>query len=199
MRDHKCWNDDINSLTLYPGQDRWAAGKGAMTVTAGSDVKKFVELVGVNKVGIMAMPKWGKGPYAGKLGSTSQTVGITAWTKYPEVVADFIMFMHAPERMSSWFKITGAFPADDRFDPRLIKLPQQKVAFNLVKQGAPYLENFIPSEFDAKANFASVQLLLAGRMNAKQAAETSEKVAARIRRTNRDLTANFATWAKSYK
>jgi ABC-type glycerol-3-phosphate transport system substrate-binding protein len=199
MRDHKCWNDDINSLTLYPGQDRWAAGKGAMTVTAGSDIKKFVELVGVNKVGIMAMPKWGKGPYAGKLGSTSQTIGITAWTKYPEVVADFIMFTHTPERLSSWFKITGAFPADDRFNARLIKLPQQKVAFNLVKQGAPYLENFIPSEFDAKANFANVQLLLAGRMNAKQAAEASEKVAARIRRTNRDLIANFATWAKSYK
>ena len=67
-----------------------------MTVTAGSDVKKFVKQVGVAKVGVMAMPKWGNGPYAGKLGSTSQTVGITAWTKYPEVAADFIMFMHTP-------------------------------------------------------------------------------------------------------
>ena len=49
MRDHKCWNDDINSLELYQGQQRWAQGKAAMTVAAGSDVKKFVKQVGVAK------------------------------------------------------------------------------------------------------------------------------------------------------
>jgi multiple sugar transport system substrate-binding protein len=199
MRDHKCWNDDVNSQTLYPGQDRWAAGKGAMTITAGSDVKKFVTKVGVNKVGLMAMPKWGNGPLAGKLGSTSQTMGITAWTKYPEVDADFIMFMHTQERMTAFFKATGAFPADDRFNTKLITLPQQKLEFSLVSHGAPYLENFIPAEFDSKANFAGVQLLLADKIDAKQAAQAAEKVAARIRRTNRDEIANFATWAKSFK
>src|SRR4029077_5601460 len=111
----------------------------------------------------------------------------------------FIMFMHTPERMSSWFKITGAFPADDRFNTKLITLPQQKVLFSLVKHGAPYLENFIPTEFDTKANFAESQLLLGGKIDAHQAASASEQIAARIRRTNRDLISNFATWAKSYK
>jgi multiple sugar transport system substrate-binding protein len=162
-------------------------------------VKKFVQKVGVSKVGVMTMPRWANGPYAGKLGSTSQTLGITAWTKYPQVVADFIMFTHTPDRMASFFKTTGAFPADDRFNANLITIPQQKVLFDLVKHGAPYLENFIPAVFDAKANFANVQLLLAGKMDAKQAAAASEQVAERIRRTNRDLIANFATWAKSYK
>ncbi len=199
MRDHKCWNNDINSLTLYPGQDRWSAGKGAMTITAGSDVKKFVEKVGVDKVGVMAMPKWGNGPYAGKLGQASQTVGITAWTKYPQVAADFIMFMHTPERMKSWFQTTGAFPADDRFDTSLIKGPQLTKLYALVRKGSPYIENFIPYELDAKANFANVQLLLAGKENAQQAARATEQIAARIRRTNRDLVANFTKWAQSYK
>ena len=115
-----------------------------MTVTAGSDVTKFVKQVGVAKVGVMAMPKWGNGPYAGKLGSTSQTVGITAWTKHPQEAANFIRFMHTPERMASWFKTTGSFPADDRFNTKLISLPQQKVLFDLVRKGSPYLENFIP-------------------------------------------------------
>jgi multiple sugar transport system substrate-binding protein len=199
LRDHHCWNDNINSVQLYQGQQEWTDGKAAMTITAGSDVKKFVTQVGVSKVGLMALPKWGSGPYAGRLGSTSQTLGITAWTKYPQVVADFIMFMHTPERMTSWFDTTGAFPADDRFNTNLIKLPQQKVLFGLVKNGAPYLENFIPSEFDTKANFAQAQLLLAGKIDAKQAAAASEQVAERIRRTNRDLIDHFGTWAKSYK
>src|SRR5690242_2007814 len=198
LRDHKCWNKDINSVQLYQGQQEWANGNAAMTITAGSDVKKFVKQVGVSKVGVMAMPKWGNGPYAGRLGSTSQTIGITSWSKYPQVDADFIMFMHTPERMAAWFKTTGAFPADDRFNTKLITLPQQKVLFNLVKNGAPYLENFIPTEFDTKANFAQAQLLLAGKIDAQQAAQGSEQIAERIRRTSRDLIANFATWSKSY-
>ena len=199
MRDHKCWNDDINSLELYQGQQRWAQGKAAMTVAAGSDVKKFVQQVGVAKAGVMAMPKWGKGPYADRLGSTSQTVGITAWTKYPKESADFIMFMHTPERMAAWFNTTGAFPADDRFNTKLIKLPQQKILFNLVKNGAPYLENFIPTELDSKANFAQSQLLLGGSIDAKEAAAATEKIAQRIRLTQRKQMANFKIWAQSYK
>ena len=162
MRDHKCWNDDINSLELYQAQQRWSQGKAAMTVTAGSDVKKFVKQVGVAKAGVMPMPKWGSGPYAGKLGSTSQTMGITAWTKHPQEAANFIMFMHTPGRMASWFKTTGAFPADDRFNTNLISLPQQKMLFGLVTKGSPYLENFIPPELDGKAMFGQSQLLLGG-------------------------------------
>jgi len=199
MREHNCWNKDINSVQLYQGQAVWARGKAAMTITAGSDVKNFIEQVGASKVGVMAMPKWGNGPYSGKLGQASQTVGITSWSKYPEVAADFIMFMHTPERLKAWFNATGAFPADDRFDARLIKSPQLKTLYALVRRGAPYIENFIPTELDAKANFAQSQLLLAGKVDAKQAAQATEKTAARIRRTNRDLIANFATWSKSYK
>jgi multiple sugar transport system substrate-binding protein len=198
MRDHKCWNNDINSLQLYQGQQQWANGKAAMTITAGSDVKKFVKQVGVSKVGLMAMPKWGSGPYAGKLGSTSQTVGITAWTKYPQVDADFIMFMHTPQRMNAWFKITGAFPADNRFKTSHITLPQQKVMFSLVTHGSPYLENFIPTELDSKANFGEAQLLLGGSVNATQAAQATEKIAQRIRVTQRSTIGNFKTWGASY-
>jgi multiple sugar transport system substrate-binding protein len=199
MRDHECWNDDINSLELYQGQNQWAQGKAAMTVTAGSDAKKWITQVGVARVGVMAMPRWGNGPYAGKLGSTSQTVGITAWTKYPQVAADFIMFMHKPERMKAWFNTTGAFPADDRFNTGLIKLPQQKVLFGLVRNGSPYLENFIPTELDSKANFGQSQLLLGGNTDAKGAAQATEKIAQRIRVTQRKLMANFKKWSASYR
>jgi raffinose/stachyose/melibiose transport system substrate-binding protein len=199
LQQHKCWNNDINSLELYQGQQRWTEGKAAMTVTAGSDVTKFVKQVGVAKVGVMPMPKWGNGPYAGKLGSTSQTVGITAWTEHPQEAANFIRFMHTPERMASWFKTTGAFPADDRFNTKLISLPQQKVLFDLVRKGSPYLENFIPPELDAKAVFAQSQLLLGGNTTPAKAAAEMEKVAKRIRLTQRKLIANFDKWAASYR
>lgn len=197
MREHRCWNEDINSLELYQGQQRWTQGKAAMTIVAGSDAKKFIEEVGPDKVGVMAMPKWSDSPLGGKLGSTSQTVGITEWTEYPEVAADFIMFMHDPERMQAWFETTGAFPADDRFDQSLIELEQQQDLFELVKDGAPYIENFIPTQLDSEAIFANVQLLLAGDATPEEAAEATEQVAERIRRTQRDLIENFRAWAES--
>jgi raffinose/stachyose/melibiose transport system substrate-binding protein len=162
-------------------------------------VTKFVKQVGVAKVGVMPMPKWGNGPYAGRLGSTSQTVGITAWTEHPREAANFIMFMHTPERMAAWFKTTGAFPADDRFNTKLISLPQQKVLFDLVRKGSPYLENFIPPELDAKAVFAQSQLLLGGNTTATKAAAEMEKIAKRIRLTQRKLISNFDKWAASYR
>jgi multiple sugar transport system substrate-binding protein len=199
MRDHRCWNNDINSLELYQGQQRWVQGRAAMTMVAGSDAKKFILAGGKGRVGVMAMPRWGSGPYAGKLGSTSQTLGITAWTKHPKEAADFIVFTHTRERMSSWFRITGAFPADDRFNAKAITLPQQRVLFDLVRKGSPYLENFIPTELDSKAIFAQAQLVLGGNASAEQAAQATERIAARIRLTQRKLIENFKKWAASFQ
>lgn len=199
MRDHHCWNNDINSLELYQGQQRWVDGKAAMTVSAGTAVADFVGKVGKDKVGVLGPPVWGNGPYAGKLGATSQTVGITSWSKYPQVAADFIQFMHTPDRLSAWYKQTGALPADDRFDESQITLPQVRQLFDMVKDGAPYLENFIPSELDSKANFEHAQLVLSGNETGEAAAKATQQIADRIRLTQRGELGNFEKWAQQYQ
>ena len=71
--------------------------------------------------------------------------------------------------------------------------------FNLVKNGSPYLENYIPPELDAKAFFAQSQLVLGGSTSAAKAAAATEKVAQRIRLTQRKQMANFKTWSASYR
>jgi multiple sugar transport system substrate-binding protein len=199
LRDHKCFNSDINSLQLYQGQQKWTDGGAAMTVTAGSDVRKFVTAVGASKVGLMPMPKWSNGTYAGKLGSTSQTLGITKTTKYPQVAADFLMFLHTTDRLNAWYEDTGAIPADDRFDGNQITLPQVKQEYESVQAFTPYLENFIPSELDAKAIFVQTQLLMGGNTDAQKAAAATEQLARRLRLTQRDETEKFSEWAKTYE
>lgn len=199
LRDRRCFNKDINSLQLYQGQQLWSDGKAAMTVTAGSDVRKFVQGAGVSKVGLMAMPKWANGPYAGKLGSTSQTLGITKTTRYPQVAADFIRFLHTPARLNAWYRETGSIPADDRFNSSLIDVPQIRQVFDGMKSFTPYLENFIPSELDAKAIFTGTQLLMGGNTDAAKAAAATEQLARRLRLTQRDQTAQFGKWATTYK
>lgn len=192
----KCWNDDIGSLDLYQAQQTWVDGKSAMTITAGTDVRKFVDQVGGDKVGVMAMPAYGTGMGAGKLGSTSQTLGISSWSEHKQEAADFIMYLHTPERLAAFYQATGALPADDRFDPSLIDVPQVQDLFTMVMDGGPYLENYIPTDLDAKANFAGVQLMFAGKATPQQAAETSESEMARIRTIQPTLMENFKKWAE---
>ena len=171
-----------------------------MTITAGSDVKKFVTQVGVSKVGVMAMPKWGNGPYAGKLGSTSQTVGITAWTKYPQVAADFIMFMHTPERMTLVVqddrRVPGRRPLQHEADHAAAAEGAVRPREERVAVPRELHPDGVRREGELRASRSSCS---AGKIDAKQAAAASEQIAERIRLHESDLIANFATWAKSYK
>ena len=195
MIDHKCWNDDIGSQELYQAQQTWVDGKSAMTISAGTEVGNFVKKVGVDKVGVMAMPAYGDGIGAGKLGSTSQTLGISSWSPHKQEAADFIMYLHTPERLAAFYKATGALPADDRFDASLITVPQVKDLFDMSKDGSPYLENFIPTDLDSKGNFEGVQLMFAGSESAQEAAANMEKEMDRIRTIQPDLIDNFKEWA----
>ena len=200
LRDHKCWNDDINSQDIYTARRPWSQGKAAMTVSGGSDVKKFVKKVGVAKArrdGHAQVGQWSVRRQARLDLADRRDHGLD---EEPRVSLDFIMFMHTPERMAAWFKATGAFPADNRFNTKLISLPQQKVLFGLVKNGSPYLENFIP------AGARREGLLRTGQASARrqapmqaQAAAATEKAAQRIRLTQRKQMADFKKWSASYK
>ncbi len=196
MIDHHCWNDDIGSLDLYQAQQTWVDGKSAMTITAGTDVRKFVKEAGSKNTGVMTMPVYAQGTGSGKLGATSQTLGITDWSQYKQQDADFIEFMHTPAELSLFYKDTGALPADDRFDASQITVPQVKQLYQYMLHGAPYLENFIPTDLDTKANFGGVQLMFAGKTTPAQAAQTTETDMARIRLIDPDLIANFKKWAQ---
>jgi raffinose/stachyose/melibiose transport system substrate-binding protein len=194
-REHHCWNDDINSLELYQAQQRWVSGDAAMTITAGTDAPNFVKKVGADKVAIQTMPTFGTGPFAGKMATTSQTVGITSWSKYPQVGADFIRFMHSPDRLQAWYDKTGVMPADDRFDVSKVTDPTKKRLFDLALDGSPYIENYIPVELDSNAVFTNVQLVLQGARTGTQAAADMQAQMERLRTKDRSLAKNFQAWA----
>ena len=196
-KNRKCWNDDINSLELYQAQQKFVDGKAAMTITAGPDAPNFVKKAGGDeKVTIMAMPAWSDGPLAGKMGTTSQTLGITKWSKYPQVAADFLKFTHTTDRLNAWYAATGSMPADDRFDLSQVTSASTKALFESAINGAPYLENFIPAQLDSDAVFKNVQLVLKGTVSAADAAADMQAVMERLRKSDRKLVDNFTAWAK---
>jgi multiple sugar transport system substrate-binding protein len=199
LRDKGCWNKDIDSLQLYQGQALWTRGKVAMTYVAGSDIRKFVQDLGVKKTGVMQTPVFGHGKLARTFGSTSQTLAVTSFSQHKKEAADFIMFMHTPERMIAFYRQTGSIPADDRFPQKLITLPQQKTVWGwLLHRGGPYLENFIPLQLDSDGNFAGAQKLFAGE-SASSVIQLQASVLSKWRRANPGQVLAFSNWLKTFR
>lgn len=198
MRDRECWNDDINSQDLYAGQQLFRDGKAAMTIAAGTAYEAFVkDGGGDDNVGVAAMPAYGDGPFAGKLGATAQTLGVTSFAQHPVEAADFIKFLHTPERMNAFFEQTGALPADKRFDTSQVSAPQQKELVRLTEGDPPGMEDFIPTELDFKSVYGGVQRLFAGEITGPEGAQAMEDQAQRLRRVARPLFEDYLTWANS--
>lgn len=197
LRDNQYINKDYNSLEFYQAQDNFKKGQAGMTLTVGSGAVDFVKTMGVDKVGVSTFPAWGSGKYAGPLQLSSQTVGITSWTKYPKECADFIMFMHSPDRVNAMYKMSGAFPADDRFDQSLLSTDVEKTIVKLASQQvSPWGENYIPSQFDEQAYYSGVQEFFNGASPADMAKKCQD-IIEKWQKEQPDSVKNFQKWYDS--
>lgn len=191
------WNEDINSLDYQQGQDLFVKGEAAMIFGNDTFYPGWMDQVGKDNFGVMKIPVWGKGKLAATYTVTAQGLGITSWSKYKKEAADFLSSMHTADRLNAWFKATGVFPADDRFNTSQISLPQMKQVFQWIKENpGPNLENFIPSMLDEQGNFAGAQLLFAGEKSPKECAELQEEVIAKWRKESPEAVENFRKWIK---
>ncbi len=197
LKDAGCWNEDINSLDYQQGQDLFVQGKAAMIFGNDTFLKGWADTMTWDKIGVMQVPKYGTGKLASTYVVTAQGWGITSWSKHPKEAADFLMFMHTPDRLKAWFNDTGVLPADKRLDTSLIQQPQLKQIYEWDTASAgPNLENFIPSMMDEQANFAGVQLLFAGDKTPEELGQLTEEVLVKWREQNPDAVKNFETWMK---
>jgi raffinose/stachyose/melibiose transport system substrate-binding protein len=197
LKDAGCWNKDINSLDYQQGQDLFVQGKAAMIFGNDTFLKGWADTIGWDKMDVMPVPKFANGKLADTYIVTAQGWGVTSWSKYPKQAADFLMYMHTPERLSAWFNDTGVFPADDRLDTSLISQPILKKVFQWdTTTAGPNLENFIPSMLDEQSNFAGTQLLFSGDKTPDELGQLAEDVAAKWREQNSDAITNFTTWIK---
>jgi multiple sugar transport system substrate-binding protein len=160
-------------------------------------LKGWADTIGWENMAVMMVPKYADKQLANTYITTAQGWGITSWSQHPKEAADFLMFMHTPERLNAWFKYTGVLPADDRLDASLIDQPILKQIFEWdTTVSGPNLENFIPSMLDEQSNFAGVQLLFSGDNTPEELAQLAEDVAAKWREQNPEQMKNFEAWAK---
>jgi raffinose/stachyose/melibiose transport system substrate-binding protein len=199
LKTANCWNKDINSVDYQQGQDMFVQGKSAMLFSNDTFLKGFAGTAGFgwDSMAVMMVPKWGTGKMADEYITTAQGWGITSWSKYPQQAADFLIYMHTPDRLTAWFADTGVFPADNRMDTSQITQPilQQIYKWDSTIAGAN-LENFIPSQLDNDANMTGVQLLFSGDKTPTQLAQLAEDTITKWRTQNPGGVTNFLTWSK---
>jgi ABC-type glycerol-3-phosphate transport system substrate-binding protein len=197
LKEAGCWNKDIGSLDYQQGQDMFVQGNAAMIFGNDTFLKGWADTIGWDNMAVMMVPKYADKKLANTYITTAQGWGITSWSKHPKEAADFLMYMHTPERLNAWFKDTGVLPADDRLDTSLIDQPILKQIFEWdTTVSGPNLENFIPSMLDEQSNFAGVQLLFSGDKTPEELAQLAEEVAAKWREQNPEQMKNFEAWAK---
>ena len=186
------------SLDLDQGVRLFQQGKGAMTFATDGMVAQAIKDLGADKVGVMKPPKWGTGKLA-DAGNATQSIShfVTSWSEHPKEAADFLQFMHTPERLTAWYKATGVVPADDRFDSSLVTIPQlQKMAKFETTGPQVWLENWIPPQLDGDGVRPAGQLIFSGSGTPADAAALVERVAGTWRTAHPDQIANWQQLAK---
>jgi multiple sugar transport system substrate-binding protein len=197
LKDAGCWNKDINSIDYQQGQDQFVQGKAAMIFGNDTFLKGWADTIGWDNMGVMMVPTYSDKKLASTYVVTAQGWGITSWSKHAQESADFLVFMHTPDRLSAWFKDTGVMPADKRMDASLIDQPVLKQIYSWdTTIAGPNLENFIPSMLDEQSNFAGTQLLFSGDKTPAELAQAAQDVIDKWLEQNPEQAKNFTAWAK---
>jgi len=190
------FNDDVMSLDLDQGVRKLSQGKGAMAFGTDGMIKQWMTDLGPDKVGVMRPPKWGTGQLA-DAGNATQSISffVTKWSQHPKEAADFLQFMHTPERLAAWYKATGVVAADDRFDQSLVTDPPLQAMLKFETTGPQvWLENWIPPQIDGDADIPAGQMIFSGSGSAADAAQLWERVAQTWRSAHPDELANWQNW-----
>lgn len=190
-------NDDMNSIDLYPGIDLFSAGQGAMTQIVGPLVPNAQGLLGPANVGVMPFPVFGEGAMAGKPIFDNQGIGISKQSSNKEVAADFLEFLHTPERVNAIWEGVAQFPTDKDWDGSVVADDTLRTIWEQWINGdnVPYISNLMPTLFWTDAMFVNSQKIISGEFTGEQAGDNAAAVTARWRDQNPDLVDNYSIWA----
>jgi len=190
------FNPDVMSRDLSYGNDLFSQGKVAMAFSTDGFLAQAIKDLGEDKVGLMPIPKYGTGKLA-DYGNSTQSISflITKQSKHPQAAADFLVYLHSPEVLKSWYLATGIVPADKRFDASLITNPLLKQMYKIKTTGPQvWMENFIPGQLDAEGDLAAGELIFSQSGTPEEAAQIWENAAETWRTQHPEELENWMNW-----
>ena len=122
---------------------------------------------------------------------------MTKWSQHQQEAADFLQYLHSPDRLTAWYQATGVVAADDRFDSSLVTIPQLQDMAKFETTGPQvWLENWIPVQLDGDADIPAGQMIFSGSGTADDAAQLWERVASTWRNVHPDELTNWQQLAQ---
>jgi len=191
----KMWNVDVTSLDLYQGQEIFRTGEVAMTYHVQPGLVGFEREMGSDVVGVMMTPIFGKSKLAESFGAPSQILAIPSFAKYKEVAADFLLFIHTPDRMKAMYEIGGAISPDDRFDAAwLVWEADKKIQKWTQERPEFWYQYYYPPMLESDGAVVGCQNLFTRKWTSEQAAENMDNVIEKWRKANPELIDNYGKW-----
>jgi raffinose/stachyose/melibiose transport system substrate-binding protein len=188
---------DVASITFTQGLQLFGQKKAAMAWgTDGNVAAAAKTLGGLKAMGVSAIPVWGKGKLATSYDTTqSSSAFITKWSDHPKAAAQFLTFLHTPQVLKDWYKMTGVFPADKRFPASLVTDPVAKIQLKLDQSAVSvWPENYVPPQVDGNADLAAGELITSGSGSPADAVKLWKSELAKWKQQHPDEFKNYSTW-----
>lgn len=192
--DNEYINEDVNSLDLYQGQEMFSNGESAFTLAVGSIVPSIQSKLGVENVGYMDTPIFGRGVLANKSIYDVQGIGISSGSQNKELAAEFIRLMHREDRVNAIYEDLGGFPADKGFDTNLIEGEVNQQMWEMIENGIIYLGNVVPYAVTDGAANSGVQQLFAGTATPEDLGKEAQRLLEEWKSQNPDMLDNYLKW-----
>jgi ABC-type glycerol-3-phosphate transport system substrate-binding protein len=186
MRDKGYINKDAASIGLGEGLDLFYTGNIAFGFVVQPVAAAYVAQMGDDTVGAMKTPLPAiTGKAAGSIPITPMPLALADGPN-PDVAADFLKLLLTKERVKALYDKCGAMQASTLFDPNSAKsaVDQQYAEWFLESTTFTYNWHYTP-QIDADS-YGIGQLLIAGEIDAAEAAQQMDDSAAKWRRENPD-------------
>lgn len=114
------FNNDIQSLDLYQGQQLLETESCAMTYQCGPYTQTIANNMGEDKIGFMQAPVFGDAELAKAVSVGQQVYVLPKSAKHKKEVCDFLVFLSNDDNLAKMVEYTNAWVPKKSFDPATI-------------------------------------------------------------------------------
>ena len=177
MLDKGYFNDDVQSLDFYQGEQLFENGTAAMSFFAHAYADTLEASMGSDVVGFAPIPIYGNGGLKDAFTAVNEVYVLPKSGGNRELAAKFLLFLHEKDNMKLLYDKTFAFMPNNNFDNTWAQTSIDKTVFEW-KETLPEVmyQWFYPPMFEEEGIIPLVQNLTAG-------LETPDSVAVKLNET----------------
>ena len=189
------FNDDMQSLDFYQGQQLLENGSTGMTFLAHAYAGTLEDTMGSDVIGYAPMPIYGDGALKDSYTAQTQVYVMPKSAKNKELAAKFMLFLQEEDNMKLLYEKTNAIMPNANFDSNWVDKKVDKTVVGWMNS-IPVVsyQFFYPPMFESEGIIPVVQNVAAGLMTAEDGASELDAVLVKWSEQNPDQLDAFKKW-----